>query len=356
MSFKEIIIDQTNEFPISSLEVTEEDSPNYPLLKFKGFGSRQINSVNQTKANYPRKNEIVQGKLEALQASTSEFKWRSKSWPISVCLTGEQEEQFDHRHLLLAMKKNGWSYVPVAVYERKVTGDEVLDKLSMNSVMTLSGLYVNALDGTENAGMKDFYIISKIMEDDSIPRTKLNVEKLLVASGIYSRFSKKGQKGTIGTVRNFILENKTKSSRVFNTSVEEVKSWMSQNPLFGFNNYSSVDGVKTYHKVLDNSFTYRYANDILKWCFAGWITGETVRICASSKSICEHEIEAERQDIVDTIKDILNNTVNWYIAYAEKMFSPLGLKLPKVDVSMLPLELWWIPQIEGEEEPIRVSI
>ena len=109
------------------------------------------------------------------------------------------------------------------------------------------------------------------------------------------------------------------------------------------------------HKVLDDSFTYRYANDILKWSFEAWLAGETVRVSCGSKAACEHTIETERQEMVDAIKDILNNTVNWYISKVEQMFSVLNIKLPKVDVNSRPLELYWIPQIEGETEAIRVS-
>ena len=58
--------------------------------------------------------------------------------------------------------------------------------------------------------------------------------------------------------------------------------------------------------------------------------------------------------MIDTIEDILNNTINWYISYAESMFKSLGLKLPKIKLNQLPLELYWVPQIEGETEAIRV--
>ena len=89
-----------------------------------------------------------------------------------------------------------------------------------------------------------------------------------------------------------------------------------------------------------------------------WLKGERIRVCASSKSACEYEIEAERQDMIDAIKDILENTVNWYISWAEKRFAPLGLKLPPLEFDQLPLELWWIPQIDGEDpnEGIRSSL
>lgn len=356
--FKKIKVDQSEKFKLSHLEIDEGDGPSYPLLEFVDFAVREVSEIKPTKANYPRKSEVIQKKLDGLVASTSDYRWLVRSWPISVFINSEEkEEQFDHRHLLLALKENNWHTAPVALYRRKKIGDPFFDSLSDNSVMTLSGIYVNATDGgnPQNCGKDDFMILSRIMEDEDIPRTKKNLEKLFSVCGIYEHFPLKGHKSTIGTIRNTILENQKPSQRVFNTSKVEIDEWYEKNKMFGKNNYSSVDGVRTRHKVLDDSFTYRYANDILKWSFEAWLAGETVRVSCGSKATCEHTIETERQEMVDAINDILNNTINWYISKVEQMFSVLNIKLPKVDVNSLPLELYWIPQIEGETEAIRAS-
>lgn len=356
--FKKIKVDQSEKFKLSYLEIDEGDGPSYPLLEFVDFDVREVSEIKPTKANYPRKSEVIQKKLDGLVASTSDYRWLVRSWPISVFINSEEkEEQFDHRHLLLALKENNWHTAPVALYRRKKTGDPFFDSLSDNSVMTLSGIYVNATDGgnPQNCGKDDFMILSRIMEDEDIPRTKKNLEKLFSVCGIYEHFPLKGHKSTIGAIRNTILENQKPSQRVFNTSKVEIDEWYEKNKMFGKNNYSSVDGVRTRHKVLDDSFTYRYANDILKWSFEAWLAGETVRVSCGSKATCEHTIETERQEMVDAINDILNNTINWYISKVEQMFSVLNIKLPKVDVNSLPLELYWIPQIEGETEAIRAS-
>ena len=154
------------------------------------------------------------------------------------------------------------------------------------------------------------------------------------------------------------MENKKPSPHVFNTSKTETNEWFRLNPRFGKNNVSSVDGVQVRHKILDNDFTYRYACDILKWSFAAFAGNETVRVACSSKATCEHEIEQEREDIVKTIRDILDSTINWFTSKVEKSFKVLGMSitLPKVTLDDLPLELYWIPQIEGETEAIRVPL
>ena len=220
-------VPQDREFPLDLLGVEGTDGPDYPLYEFKGFGSRPTSEIKATTANYPRKSELIQSKLEMLIASTANFMWMVFGWPISIFVDAAGNEfQFDHRHLLRALIENNWLHAPVALYVRKVTGVEVLDQLSDNSAMSLMGLRANATDNSENAGTKDFHIIRRLMENDGIPITKKNVDILLDAAGINQRYPKGGHKSTIGGIRNAILESKVKSLRVFNTSKEEVKNWI----------------------------------------------------------------------------------------------------------------------------------
>ena len=356
--YKKKEVPQDQEFPLDLLGVEGTDGPDYPLYEFKGFGSRPTSEIKATTADYPRKSELIQSKLEMLIASTANFMWMVFGWPISIFVDADGNEfQFDHRHLLRALIQNDWIHAPVALYVRKKTGDEVLDKLSDNSAMSFMGLRANATDNSENAGTKDFHIIRQLMEDDGIAITKKNVDILLDAAGVNQRYPKGGHKSTIGAIRNAITDTKVKSLRVFNTSKEEVKAWIAKEPNFA-KNKEAADGVMCYHKVLDEGFYYRYANDILRWTWKAFATGTTARVCASSFAICEHQIEAEREEMVDTIKDILDNTINWYISWVEERMSSVmpGFSLPKVELAKLPLELYWIPQIEGETEAIRVDL
>ena len=371
--YKKICIDQDRDFPVDKMRVKESDGPDYPLFEFKGFGSRPVKDLVKTPTkNGSRKSSLIQDKLDSLIASTTGFLWLLFGWPISILITNDEgtnnaydlrnvdtktEYYFDHHHLVRALIENLWRHAPVAIYQRKKTGIDVFDRLSDNNAMILMGLRANATDNSANAGVKDFYVIRECMEADRIPRTIRNIDKLLEVSGVYERFPKKGHKTTIGGIRNVIKETKKKSLRVFNTTDAEIKDWLSTNKKFGKNKPSSVDGVMCYHKILDESFYYRYANDILKWTWVGFAKNETVRVCASSKAECEHQIEAEREEMVNTIEDILDNTINWYIKWVEERFGNVGMKvdLPKVELSKLPLELYWVPQIDGETEAIRVE-
>jgi hypothetical protein len=213
------------------------------------------------------------------------------------------------------------------------------------------GLFVNATDGTTNAVQNDFInVVKMVIEDENLPLTKDVVHELLEVCGIQSRYA---HKPVISAIENAILDRKTKSAKVFNTTKEEIKEWMSTRPFFGSNNYSSTDGVATRHKVLDSQFTYRYAGDILKWALAAWKKGESVRVLCNSYAEHESDIESERDEIVKVMTEVFLGPINFY---CEKLHAQFGgmINPPPVTLDELPLELWAAPQIEGETEAIQL--
>jgi len=341
----------TSETKISELiEVSQEDGPNYPLLTFVGFGLRNTNSVKSTKANYPRKTENAKGNVDVLIASTGEG-WATKSWPFSIFVNDNKEELFDRRHTLKAVKENKYPVIPVSLYKRKKTGNDILDKLSNNSALTLSGLYVNATDGTTNAVQNDFInAIKLVIEEEKLPLTKEVVDELLKVTGVESRYS---YRATITTIRNGILDVKSKSTKVFNTTKEEQKDWIKSNNFFGENNYSPVDGVAVRSKVLDSQFSYRYAGDILRWAFQALVKGERVRVLLYSNSEHESQIEFERNEIAKVMEEVFSGPINFFRKKINSIFGGM-ITLPEVSISDLPIELWVMPQIEGEEEAIQI--
>lgn len=350
---KKIKVHSGQIFPIHRIEVTSEDGPQYPLLELIDdiFVPRLTSNIVPTTANYPRKTELAKGNVDVLIASTKEG-WAVKQWPFSVFVDDDGNESlFDHRHLLKAVKENNYHSVPVALYQRKDTGNELYDNLSDNSALSLMGLYANATDGTVNAVQNDFInVVKLVIEDEGLPLTRDVVGELLDACGITSRYA---HKPAIAAIENAILDKKTKSTKVFNTTKEEIKEWIKSHPNFGSNNYSSVDGVATRHKILDSQFTYRYAGDILKWAISAWRKGETVRVLCNSYAEHESDIEDERTEIVKVMEEIFLGPINFY---CEKLHAQFGgmITPPPVTLDELPLELWAAPQIEGETEAIQL--
>lgn len=334
------------------IEVSQEDGPDYPLLVFRGFGTRSPNGIIPTKANYPRKTEKTKGNVDVLIASTSGQRWATKSWPLSIFVCKNKEEElFDGRHTLKALKENKFPLAPVSLYERKKTGNDLLDGIKESSVLTLMGLYVNATDGTINAVTHDFEnVVKLVIEENNLPLTREVVNELLLITGVEERYS---YPVTITTIKNAILDEKTKSTKVFNTTKEEQKDWIKSNSFFGNNNYSPIDGVAVRSKVLDGQFTYRYAGDILKWAFQSWTKNEKVRVLVYSNAEHENQIEKERTEILTVMGEIFIGPINFFSQKITSIFGGL-ITLPKVSISDLHLEIWAMPQIEGETEAIQL--
>lgn len=351
---KKFLPSENQSFPTHVLEITGEHGPDYPLLQLidNSFSAREPNNIKTTEANSPRKTEAQHGNVDALTASLKDG-WNVTCWPLNLYVDENgNEELFDGRHTLKSVKANKYSSVPVALYNRKITEEELYNNLSKHSVLTLSGLFANATDGTINAKTHDFVrAIKEVIEKENLPLTREITEKLAKITGVYSRYS---SKNTISGIINSVLNTKTKSIKVFNTTKEEVEHYIDNNDKFGKNNYSKSDGVATRSKILDKQFTYRYAGDILKWAFAARGKNENLRVICSSKAEHESQIEEERIEIIECMKEIFLNPVNVYRDMIETQFSQIGLTLPVVSIEDLPLEIWAIPQIEGETEAIQL--
>jgi len=351
---KKFLPSENQSFPTHVLEITGEHGPDYPLLQLidNSFSAREPNNIKTTEANSPRKTEAQHGNVDALTASLKDG-WNVTCWPLNLYVDENgNEELFDGRHTLKSVKANKYSSVPVALYNRKITEEELYNNLSKHSVLTLSGLFANATDGTINAKTHDFVrAIKEVIEKENLPLTREIVEKLAKITGVYSRYS---STGTISGIINSVLNTKTKSIKVFNTTKEEVENYIVNNDKFGRNNYSKLDGVGNRSKILDKQFTYRYAGDILKWAFAARGKNENLRVICSSKAEHESQIEEERIEIIECMNEIFSHPIKVYRDMIETKFSQLGLTLPVVSIEDLPLEIWAMPQIQGEEEAIQL--
>lgn len=339
----------SHNFDLSLLEVTEEDGPCLRLFRFVGFVSRIVDEIQVSKCNAPRKTEFTHGNVDVLEASLGAG-WAVKLWPISIFRSSDGEETlFDGRHTLRAMKNIGVYSAPVALYERVKTGNPVLDSLSDETAQGLMGLFINAVDGTTNAVNSDFTrMISAACEEENIPLTGKNVRLLMDVCGVNQRYN---HKPTVTAIYNTITKQTASSTKVFNTTKEEINAWVNNNPLFGTNNVSDVDGVAVRNKVLDHNFNYRYAGDILKWYHES-DTG--LRVSVASKASDETRIEADRDEIVSYIEEIYVDNANHYVARVrEKYGNLINLPTPSID-DLHDLELFAIPQIEGETEGVQI--
>lgn len=337
------------DFDITKLEVTEEDGPSLRLLKFVGFAPRVVDNIQVSSCNSPRKTEYTHGNVDVLEGSLKGG-WAVKLWPLAIFRSSDGTEVlFDRRHTLRAMKNIGVYSAPVAIYERVMTGNPVLDSISDETALGLMGLFINATDGTTNAVNSDFTrMISAACADEGIALTNKNVRLLMDVCGVDIRYN---HKPTVTSIYNAITQQTSSSVRVFNTTKEEVRQYITDNPFFGYNNTSDEDNVALRTKIIDHQFNYRYAGDILRWYFE---SENGLRVALSSKAGDEKKIEDEREEIVNHIEEIYVNSAKHYSSrLQEKYGSFINLPEPSLD-DLSGLELWGVPQIEGETEAVQL--
>lgn len=338
------------DFDVTKLEVTAEDGPALRLLKFVGFASRVVDTIEVSSCNAPRKAEYTHGNVDVLEASLKDG-WAVKLWPLAIFRSSTGEETlFDRRHTLRALKNIGVYSAPVAIYERVMTGNPLLDSLSDETVLGLMGLYINATEGgTVNAVNSDFIrMISAACADESIPLTGKNVKLLMDVCGVNQRYN---HQPTITAIFNAVTKQTSSSTKVFNTTKEEMREYIQANPFFGLNDVSDEDGKILRHKVMDHQFNYRYAGDILKWYFD---SEDGARITLASKANDETRIEADRVEILQMVEDIYVNSASHYASILKQKFGSLiNLPEPSLD-DLVNLELWAVPQIEGETAAVQL--
>lgn len=339
----------SQDFDITKLEVTEEDGPNLRLFKFVSFGSRIVDQIQVSDCNAPRKTEFTHGNVDVLEASINEG-WAVKLWPLAIFRAADGSEVlFDGRHTLRAMKNVGIYSAPVAIYERVMTGNPVLDSMSDKTALGLSGLFINATDGTTNSVNSDFSrMITAACADEKIPLTNKNVRLLMDISGVNTRYR---HKPTITAIYNSITQQTASSVRVFNTTPEEVRSYVKENAFFGYNNTCPQDNVALRVKTIDHQHNYRYAGDIVRSYFE---SDNGLRVSCYSKTGDEKKIEDEREEIVNFVEEIYVNSATHYASrLKEKFGSLINLPEPSID-DLSGLEIWAVPQIEGETEAVQL--
>ena len=317
------------DFDISLLEVTAEDAPQLEMFRFVGFESRLVDEIVVIPGNSPRKTAYANGNVDVLEASLTGG-WAVKYWPISIFRDDDGAEVLlDGRHTFKALKNLSVYSTPVAIYERIRTGNPVLDSLSDETAMGLAGLYTNAVDGTVNAVQSDFTrMISAACQTDNVPVTGKNVRLLMDICGVNQRYK---NQSTITAIYNSIMGQTASSVNIFNTTKEEQTVWIESNKLFGINNFCGVDGVAVRKKALDKNNNYRYAGDILKTYFE---LNAPVRFIVFSNATDENQIESDRSDIVNRIREIYVNSANHY---AERVGHKYGniLHLPQASIDDL---------------------
>lgn len=339
------------------LEINVKRAPNYLGLHLDRLDFVTPSSPKVVKTtNHPRKVEKKSGNCDQISASLKRG-WALGSFPPSFIEKNGIFQLLNGRHTLDAFLQSQYNRMPAAIFTRIPSGDKDFDNLSVESQDIINGMRAN-VDGTCNTVKDDFeYAANQVIEIDNLKRTVEVVTQILNWFSINERYS---YSGTITEIRNKVL-NFTKgktSQKVFNTTKEERKVWMSKNPEFGENN-TSAEGYKLRSTCVEEKSNLKdYAYRVLDSALEAAETNIIEKRIIWSNSTHEDQIRLDRDKIVSMIRKCHDRPKQYFFNFIKSEFGKFpffeNISLPKCELDNLPLELWAGPQIEGETEAIRL--
>jgi len=342
---------------IEDLQINSDRAPNYLGLRLDRLDFIVPSSPKVVKTtNHPRKVEKKSGNCDQISASLKRG-WAVGSFPPSFIENNGSIQLLNGRHTLEAFLQSQYHRMPASIYTRVPSGDKDFDSLSVECQDMINGMRAN-VDGTCNAVKDDFeYVANKVITTDNLKRNEEVVEQILNWCNIHERYNWIGTKTEI---RNKVL-NFTKgqtSTKVFNTTLEERKDWMKNNPEFGENNYSP-DRYKVRSTCVDKDsnykdFSYRIYDSVLD----AVEKNDIERRIIWSSSTHEDQIKRDRDKIVSEVYKCHDRSRNYFFNFIKSELGKIPffekISLPKCELNNLPLELWAGPQIDGETEAIRL--
>mgnify|MGYP001173591078 FL=1 len=347
----------SHETSIEDLQLNIDRAPNYLGLLFIGYRLIAPSSPKIVKTtNHPRMVEKKTGNCDTISASLKRG-WAKGDYPPSFTLKNGKLKIINGRHTLEAFRQSQYPLMPMAIYCRVPSGDKDFDKLSIESQDVINGMRAN-VDGTGNAVKDDFiYAGNQVLLMNKLDRNIDNIDQILTWCNIHERYNHSGTKSEI---RNKLLKltDGKRSTKVFNTTVEERKEWMNHNPEFGENNYST-DGYKVRATCVDKGSNYKdFAYRIYDSALDAVEKKEIEKRIIWSNSINEDQIKRDRNKIVSMLNDCHDRSKNYFFNFIKSEITKFPLfkeiSLPNCELDNLPLELWAGPQIEGETEAIRL--
>ena len=347
----------SHETTIEDLQFNIDRAPNYLGLLFTRYHLTTPSNPKIVKTtNHPRMVEKKTGNCDTISASLKRG-WAVGSFPPSFTMEDEKLKIIDGRHTLEAFLQSQYPFMPMAIYTRVPSGDKDFDKLTIESQDIINGMRAN-VDGTSNAVKDDFiHAGDQVLLMNKLDRNPDNIDQILTWFNIHERYNHSGTKSEI---RNKLLNltDGKRSTKVFNTTVEERKEWMDNNPTFGENNYST-DGYKLRATCVDKKSNYRdYAYRIYDSALDAVEKKEIEKRIIWSGSTHEDQIKRDRDKIVSEVNKCHDRSKNYFFNFIKSEFEKFpffeNISLPNCELNNLPLELWAGPQIDGETEAIRL--
>ena len=377
-------------FSIKDLSVEPKDDPfiNFPFLELNdsvGINGMQMTTVNElsTGNNTVRGTQaLIQQKSVGLAGSLSAG-WDRTSWPIPFMPIDGRKEAFDRRHTMNVCRNiKPTLSVPSAEY-RRVFPDNggIINSFLDHSILTLGAMWGNVF-GPIPEDTKDHWFITAAYSILDVERkrnvhdqeicTRPIVRQLLHHMGCYTRYNfNKTVIERIVTGALDRLTDKTISAPVhtINPSEQEKDNYVQTSEDQQPTN-TEDDNYYYYHIPIRNhsGFCYTYADRLLR------VVCERENAFDNRNGL-EETLDEKQKRVKVLLHNENNGTDSIAVAKSRNLFkkglndtwqtrrdnvlnpvkSLFNFDITTKKLSDLNMEIWYMHQLEGEDEPIEMA-
>tara|TARA_B100001996_G_scaffold377606_1_gene360481 strand:- start:4 stop:1128 length:1125 start_codon:yes stop_codon:yes gene_type:complete len=343
----------------------------FPFLKLVGMKMVNKDEFLITFNEVRGIKDTVMPKMVALSGSLS-LGWDRTSWPVPYMEIKDTKTTFDRRHTVKScMNNSAAKEIPGAEYERAyaqgVEFVDIFNEFEDKSILTMAAMWGNVY-GPIAEDTKDYMFQTACVH---ILRNEVerHEEDLLTRSFIKSLLRYMGCNDRYNNNNTVIERIVTKSldslkdpetvvgKKCHNNNKEDVDKFLNETQGWGLHNTEDDDNIYVIIPLQDNeTFCFTYAERLL------------TNVCKNQKQkpekitkalLWNKENSQNAQKIMTSRQKFEKRINSSYQLRRDNALQPVEQILkpdmvPHKSLCDLPLEIWCMDQIEGEEEPYEI--
>ena len=362
-------------FSTKDLVVNQDDDiyAPFPFLRLIGMLMVKINELRITQNAVRGIKDTVSQKLVGLAGSLF-YGWDRTSWPIPFMNVKGEKETFDRRHTVkVCLDNNAVEDVPTAEYERAYPQDiayaEIFNNFLDKSILTMAAMYGNVY-GPIAEDAKDYQFQTACVhilkreydrhEEDILTRSF--VKTLLKYMGCYDRYNKNTTviERIVTKTLDSVKDPETVVGKLtINNNIETVEKFLRTEEEWGPHNTEDNNYIYVLIPLQDNdSFCFTYAERLLTTVCKN--SKDPKKSGKITKALLWNKENSQNAKKIAASRLKFGKRINssWQLR-RDNALEPIErvlhedmiIRRPLCD---MPLEVWCMNQIEGEEEPFEI--
>jgi hypothetical protein len=284
----------------------------------------------------------------------------------------DKRSLLDRRNTLAAsMQLSRINYLPGSEYERvrfegtasKGYRDAWMDKLSDESIFDLAGVRFNAENpDAMNVVETNFtHVCIRIRDkEEKINFNNSMYEDMLFHMGIQNRYTNSDMmiNKILNKIKKHIEDAKSYASKnTMRTSDKEIKKYIQESNYFSENHCNDEKNYRAFSVYTDHA-----ENNACKLIRIGldcYLNNKEMRVALSSRAHKAFQIIQDRKNLVEQVHIFWDNVSKVHNDNISNQFKAIfpdsTFKCPKVELSDILKNVYWIPQIEEEDKDIKID-